>query len=163
MCGCGSSSQSYNTNFSTHDELTDETTADSDISRAQSSQTNNNGEPLSSSSTPKRHFSTNTANSSLGQFLHLKHNFYKNGKNYYHTSSTNYALTSEQLLKLAKLKKMRKSQEKASNNMQTLNPESKEKKVPSSRIGRLSSFGGEFCCGLILFGLQVTLANIIFV
>ena len=67
-------------------------------------------------------------------------------KKHFHNSSINLALTSEELAKLAKLKKLRKSQDatKSPNKTQTLNPESKEKKVPSSRIGRLSSFGGKF-------------------
>ena len=61
-------------------------------------------------------------------------------------------MTSEELAKLAKLKQLRKSKDKpkTESKPQTLNPQSRERKVPSSRVGRLSSFGGKilghFCC-----------------
>ncbi|XP_076817512.1 atypical kinase COQ8B, mitochondrial-like [Clavelina lepadiformis] len=70
----------------------------------------------------------------------------------YHTTNLLYAITAEELANLAKVKQLRQMKsgnvsetEKATNvsDMQKkLKRNSKERRVPSTRIGRLSSFGG---------------------
>ena len=91
--------------------------------------------------------STSTKNETAGStttkrdFSHCSSSYVS--KSFYHTSSVQWSLTADELAKLAQLKQTRIAQRKpqSSPRVQTLNPKSREKKVPSSRIGRIGSFG----------------------
>jgi len=112
---------------------------------------NSSNEPPLGSSTSKRHYSSQSCwHSNMFLFPKIEPSYYCRLKNlktvkHFHSTCISNALSSEELAKLAKLKQMRKSQDKSKivYKTQTLNPQSRERKVPSSRIGRLSSFGGK--------------------
>lgn len=83
-----------------------------------------------------------------------------------HTSSQCYAITAEQLAKLEEIAKRKKSLHDSKNNQkldmkQELSGRSKEKRVPSTRVGRVASFGG-LAAGLML-GTVSEMAKNVFV
>lgn len=67
-----------------------------------------------------------------------------------HTSCRQNAITKEELALLAKVRQVRESKEKKSSNIpsvqkmqENLTSKARERKVPSSRLGRIMSFGGK--------------------
>lgn len=99
----------------------------------------------SSTFQPKRQFSTFTIQSSNQQI-------FQTSKRFFHLSTQSNGLTTEQLAKLAQLKKVRQVQAEASkeelqksvdNIQKQLNSRAKERRVPSTRVERLASFGGK--------------------
>ena len=100
----------------------------------------------SNSSSLKRHYSSMSfVKQSMLSCTGIKISDLDHKTKHFHTSSSHFSLTSEELAKLAKLKQLRKSKNTSGpiNKTQTLNPESRERKVPSSRVGRLGSFGSK--------------------
>lgn len=122
-----------------------ETTSSSNESHSKTVSTSNISTPSGKNSS--RSFSSYARLNKMHNFMKCNSVYSTVPFKYYHTSSPVFTLTSEDLAKLAKLKHSRKKvQENISRVVQapTLNPKSKEKKVPSTRIGRIGSFGGMF-------------------
>lgn len=87
-------------------------------------------------------------NSPSRNFSSLPQNSHRHRK--FHTSSTMYAITTDDIAKINELRRQRKVKNTQQQNTatktkkicQTLSSEAKERKVPATRLGRLSSFGG---------------------
>jgi len=125
-------------------EMACQTMPKADTVMRQSCKDTNSSFDDSSTFQPKRQFSTFTIQSSNQQI-------FQTSKRFFHLSTQSNGLTTEQLAKLAQLKKVRQVQAEASkeelqksvDNMQKqLNSRAKERRVPSTRVERLASFGG---------------------
>lgn len=77
--------------------------------------------------------------------LHQPNHILKQNTRTYFTTAQCYAITADDLALLAKFQRSRKTTQDndiKADSYKKLNEQSKERKVPSSRIGRIATFGG---------------------